>query len=463
MRLSHLDGKINLASHKFSLRVNLDYLAELILYIEELKLRLAFDTLYRRLKRIKMIKILKKYKTRRLYIITLIVSTMLLISCGSSGGGGGSNTPNTQNKSNIEIGAHYYLWYPSNFNHGNLRSKLSPEQEPLLGHYSSKSPQVAEQHIEIASNYGIDFFTLDWWPTRPAQNQSIKDGFLNASNISKMKFCIFYETIDLGYNESTRTVFVDNEKKQKFISNLKSIANDYFSHPQYYKVNGRPVIFFYVTRTLGGDYKGMFTESRDELKKLGYDPFFIGDEIYWISTQNDPSGMLVTDAPNFDRINLFDALTSYNSYAPSLTNHAGYGITSSHLRDTASLYDRYKEAAPNARIVPGVLPGYNDRGHRLNIDNYPIARQYSVDQNQGSMLREYLNQIGSRYLDDQLKMLVITSWNEWNEDTAIEPIKETPESSNDSMNGAYAQGLKYGGSGFEALTEVKAFSDLYEK
>jgi len=215
-----------------------------------------------------------------------------------------------------------------------------------------------------------------------------------------------------------------------------------------------------LTRALGGDYKAMFMEAREELNALGFDPFFIGDEIYWISTQNDQS---VTGAPNIDRINLFDALTSYNSYAPSLTGHSGYGSTSSHLRDTAGLYDRYKLVAPQAKIVPGVLPGYNDRGHRLGINNYPIARAYSAEQNQGSMLKEYLNQIGATYLDDELKMLVITSFNEWNEDTAIEPIKETLESADDSKNGAYTQGLKYGGSGFEALTEVKAFSDLYEK
>jgi glycoprotein endo-alpha-1,2-mannosidase len=390
---------------------------------------------------------------KRKLVFYLLFMILVFSSCGG-GGGESTQNANTNSSSKLNIGAHYYVWYPQNFKQGHLRSRLSPPQEPLLGQYDSDNPSVAENHIKTASDYGIDFFTLDWWPSRPRQNEAINNGFLKAQNISLMKYCIFYETIDLGYDESTRTVFIDAAKKRKFIDDLKSIAKNYFSHPQYYKINNRPVIFFYVTRTLGGDYRSMLLEARAELNTMGFDPYFVGDEIYWISTHNTENGPVVIGDPNVDRIALFDAITSYNSYAPSYTSHAGYGSTSQHLVETAQLYERFKLYAPNSKIIPGVLPGYNDRGHRLSINNYVISRQYAPIENQGSMLKEYLNQIGLKYLDKSLNTVVITSWNEWNEDTAIEPISASKISSNDIRNGDYTQGFVYGGDGFEALREV---------
>lgn len=55
-------------------------------------------------------------------------------------------------------------------------------------------------------------------------------------------------------------------------------------------------------------------------------------------------------------------------------------------------------------------------------------------------------------------MVALTSWNEWNEDTAIEPIAPIAESSQDRLNGRFTQGFSYGGSGFEALEVVAEVS-----
>ncbi len=86
------------------------------------------------------------------------------LSCG--GGGGGPYL----------VGAHYYVWYPSNFRQGYLRAALRPAESPELGEYSSRSAAVAEAHIGAAVSHGIDFFSLDWWPNRPAQNAADRVG-----------------------------------------------------------------------------------------------------------------------------------------------------------------------------------------------------------------------------------------------------------------------------------------------
>src|SRR5262249_57884329 len=104
-----------------------------------------------------------------------------------SGGRGGDRFP---------VGAHFYVWYPWNFADGYLRGVLAPRQWPAFGEYDSRSPAIAERQIALAVSHGIDFFTVDWWPKRPEQNEAIGSGLLRASNIDDIRFCIFYETPD---------------------------------------------------------------------------------------------------------------------------------------------------------------------------------------------------------------------------------------------------------------------------
>lgn len=389
--------------------------------------------------------------------VSRLCSLVLLIAvsaCG--GGGGGSSTVSSDTSSSLLLGAHYYVWFPSNFRQGYLRDRLEPEQGPLLGEYNSTNPQVAEQHINWAAEYGIDFFTLDYWPNRPRQNAAIEQGFLAARNLDRIKFCIFYETIDLNFISDRLQTDITAEAKAKFLSDMDQIAQKFFSHPQYLKVDGRPVIFFYVTRTLTGQYREAFSEARARLQAMGFNPFFIGDEIYWISATETASGPINTTLPSPERIALFDAITSYNMYAPSITSHAGFGVTSTHLSDVRALYEQYRQAAPQVPIVPGLIPGYNDRGHRPGLDHFPIARAFAPELDAGSMLREFYNQVGRPYLDSKLKMAVVTSFNEWNEDTAIEPHAPAVVSPNDDSGGRFTTGLPYGGSGFEGLEAIRA-------
>jgi hypothetical protein len=348
------------------------------------------------------------------------------------------------------VGAHYYVWYPSNFSQGYLRAELRPPQSPALGEYDSRSPTVAEQHISLAAASGIDFFALDWWPNRPAQNAAIDSGFLRASNLGRIRFCIFYNSFGLGERQNGQGILFDSATKNRFVSDMQTIARRYFGHPSYLRVDGRPVIELYITREMRGLFAEAMQEMRAALGAAGYDPFVIGDEIFWsvIEANEDPGAPArTTGEPQVSRIRLFDAITAYNLYEGSRPQDSGFGAASAFVGDSAALYGRYRDAG-GVPIVPAVIPGFNDRGTRLGAGHFAIPRRWTADAPEGSFFSESIERIAKPFADGHLRMVLITSWNEWNEDTAIEPAAAAPPTSDDSSGRQlFTQGYLYEGFG----------------
>jgi glycoprotein endo-alpha-1,2-mannosidase len=359
------------------------------------------------------------------------------------------------------VGAHYYVWFPRNFRHGTLRGRLKPKQEPMLGLYTSDDVAVVEQHIAWCSQYGIDFLTLDWWPSTRERQALIPHAILEARNIGDIKFCIFYETWALGFDGMIGATKMDADTTARMVSDLTTIADGLFDHPSYLRVDGRPVIVLYLTRTLTGAFKEAIAEVRSVLAARGHDVFLVGDEVFWKVSPVVPLGRkphpLVED-PQPSRVELFDAITAYNMYENERKSQKGYGAESTFMQDVGAKYAEYRAASSNsAYFVPHILPGYNDRGVRLNVDHYTIPRQWSQDAAEGTFFEEAFDRLGFPYMDKRLNMLLITSFNEWNEDTAIEPVRSAaPTSKDGSLSGtAYTEGYTYGGFGLTYLEVVR--------
>ncbi len=355
------------------------------------------------------------------------------------------------------VGAHYYVWYPENFASGYLRGVLRPAQTPRLGEYDSRSPLIAEQHIALAVSHGIDFFTLDWWPDRPAQNAAIESGFLRASNIGDIRFCIFYESTVLSDRVKENGIVFDAATKDRFVSDLMTIARRYFAHPSYLRIDGRPVLVLYATREMRGLFPQAMHEMRRAMATEGYDPFVIGDEIFWVVVDAEDAGAAtrVTGAPQLSRIRLFDAITAYNLYLEGRERHRGYGSASRFISDSVKLYRRYRDVA-GIPIVPGVVPGFNDRAVRPGSDHFVIPRRWTAGAREGSFFAEAIERIGKPLADPKLHAILITSWNEWNEDTAIEPLSPSPPTADDvSGQQLFTQGYMYEGFGSAYLDVVR--------
>jgi hypothetical protein len=106
----------------------------------------------------------------------------------------------------------------------------------------------------------------------------------------------------------------------------------------------------------------------------------------------------------------FDGITGYNMYSANRT--------SNFLKNVDKVYQKFFSYARshNLCFIPTVIPGYDDRN--LKGLNRPI-----LERREGKFYEDFWT-IAKKYLDPNLKMALITTFNEWHEGTEIEPSKE---------------------------------------
>ena len=375
------------------------------------------------------------------------------------------------------VGAYYYLWNPENFSGGTLRAHLTPPQLPAASLVNSQNIRTARRDIANASHAGINFFAMDWWPYDPGSSPRIAEQadamktFLAAPNIAKIRFAMFYETWNLGFNPGNESTPVTFRMELHFDSDMAAFARDYFHDPSYLRIDGRPVVFLYLTRTLTGDVAGMINGARTVLKAMGFNPFFIGDEVYWRVTPETPGPTVpvLTTAPQSARIEQFDAITSYTLYYgdPDFLlgptgDYTGYPGATDIVADERHLLNEYSAASDGrVPVIPDISSGFNDRGFRLPTDHPAQPRQWLPGEGPASTLDHLFRCVALPEVDPALPIVMVTSWNDWNEDTGIEPISGTPTRTDDSPSGdEYTQGYTYGGEGRAALRVLRTDAAL---
>ena len=298
------------------------------------------------------------------------------------------------------VGAYYYPWYYDDF-HGRryLRQYLVPQQLPELGEYNDRTGAVINQHLDWSRFAGIDFWVASWWGPESREDVTLLNHILLNPNLNDFKIAVFYETTGRTNNF---------ENYDNLGPDITYLANNYFNHPNYLKINNKPVLFIYLTRVLSGrgTLQSSLTTIRNAASVAGYEVFIVGDQVF---------GSPPSSANN---IALLDAITNYDVYGSM--GASGYATQTS-VNSYYSAQSGWKTLAQgvNVGFIPGTVPGFNDNGVR-NGHN-PLSRKLMADQEFGSLFRAMVVE-AKKHVDNTLgNMLMVTSWNEWHEDTQIEP------------------------------------------
>eukprot|EP00934_Nitzschia_sp_Nitz4_P002007 Nitzschia sp. Nitz4//scaffold27_size158506//100647//103643//NITZ4_002610-RA/size158506-snap-gene-0.202-mRNA-1//1//CDS//3329545518//2007//frame0 len=331
---------------------------------------------------------------------------------------------------NITLGAYYYPWWYKHFqvsNEGYLRRELYPRQEIRLGRYDDTQASVIQQHLAWSEQANIKVWVSSWWGPRSSTDSFLRHlAFTDKVELGDHKIAILYETTGRIKQDENGTYMYNKNVADDFAYICQQ--QQYFSHPNYYRINGRPVVAIYLTRLLDkhevlDDVVGIIRSKCDH-----YDVYIIGDQVW---------GM-----PPTESLDHLDAVTNYDMYGNmKKPRYAGQDRVDAYFAKAK----KWKEYAAehNASFIPGCSPGYNDRGVRLDKNNTALSRRLDENQEEGTLLAAQLLQSiplvdpGADYL------LLVNSFNEWHEDTQVEPC-DGPTTSEPYT---YTQGLDYTGYG----------------
>jgi hypothetical protein len=330
------------------------------------------------------------------------------------------------------VGVHYYPWYYDDFHGGRyLRERLMPKQRPMLGEYNDRRLAIIGQHLSWSREVGIDFWSASWWGPGSREDTTLLTHIFQHPKLKDFKIAILYETVGRTQN------FSDYSKLRP---DIRYLARNYFSRDNYLKIDGRPVVIIYLTRVLSsrGTLHNSLAAMRQAAASLGFQLYIIGDQVFGsrLSSQAD--------------VGALDAIINYDVYGSmQATGYAGQGKVDSYYGHQA----RWKALADSVGTdyAPAVTPGFNDKAVREGHN--PVSRQLTEDDEFGSLFRAMLQ--GAKPLTDPDlgHMIFVTSWNEWHEDTQIEPVDEAPQTSTDDSDSgtALTRGLAYEGYGFRYL------------
>ncbi|QZY01185.1 glycoside hydrolase family 99-like domain-containing protein [Halobaculum rubrum] len=293
-----------------------------------------------------------------------------------------------------DVGAHYYPWYGAplhSWNDGEW--SLESPSTPVLGNYNSTDPDVIEQHIDWCRQAGISWLNVSWWGRHRSHDNRLQQDILEHPRADELEWSILYETT--GRLGSEPVEFDDNVIQSEFADDLSYLAETYFQRDAYKHIDGRPVLYIWVAQNLRGDVRGAYEAA---VEAAGVRPYLIVD----IPTQSGVNASPIVEVA--------DAVTTYSVYDPQNPTVDAF------VEAAQSSYRSWYRAAEyvDVDVIPTAVPGFDDTEiTHVQRDNEPVQSTPEIYEQTANAAR--------RYADGPI---LVTSFNEWYEDTQIEPSEE---------------------------------------
>ena len=270
--------------------------------------------------------------------------------------------------------AQFYPWYPNlaAWNDSDLAGRP-------LRRYSTDDLADVTRLARQARSAGIDAFDMSW--QGPTDRRL--DTILDAAKAAGIKACAFIESWDA--NKSN--LIGQGADVETMTAWIEYLVDGYSSHPAYLRVGARPVIFVYTASNLS---TGEWTSVMARVRASGRQPLVIGD-FYQFPLLEPLDGA-------------YDYLTVWYTADELLMRNR---LESLRVRTYSLL-----RPGDRRRIwVATVSPGYDD-------SNVASRTRHTVVPRDGARLYDLM---WSTVLETAADWVIITTWNEWFEHTAIEP------------------------------------------
>ena len=263
----------------------------------------------------------------------------------------------------VPVLAYYYIWYDaSSWN----RAKID---YPQLGKYSSDDPAVMLQHIQWAKKAGIDGFIVSWKSTTVLNSRL--DQLATIAEQQNFKLAVIYEGLDFNRNPLPASTIA---------SDLDYFIQHFAGRPAF-QLLSKPLVIW------SGTWK------------------FTPNEIAQVTKSRRASLFMLASERSLDGYNRLADLVDGDAYYWSSVNpetFTGY---------TAKLVGMSQAVHQHGGLwIPPAAPGFDAR---------LVGGTSVVDRKNGDTFRTQINTAMASSPD----ALGIISWNEFSENSYIEPSK----------------------------------------
>ena len=149
-------------------------------------------------------------------------------------------------------------------------------QKPLLGEYDDRDPKVIAQHLEWSERANIGLWVTSWWGPNTREDNTTREAILTHPGLEDHKISLFYETFG-------RILKNEDYSLHRVEPDVEFMCSHYFSHPNYFHIDGKPVVYVYLTRLLEdlGNLQQVLELMRQTARATGgKEIYIIGDHIF---------------------------------------------------------------------------------------------------------------------------------------------------------------------------------------
>ncbi len=264
-----------------------------------------------------------------------------------------------------------------------------------LGYYDEPLTEVADWEIKWMVEHGIDAQFYCWFDNQTKAPifkthicGALDDGYFNAQYCDEMNFALIWEAANASSPD------MDGFKKYL----VPYWVDHYFSHPNYYRVDGKAVLAIFglpkAINSIGGPekFKEAMQYLEDVLKGLGYTGLIT----------------MTSGEPNDEVYNAgITAVYAYN------WGHQSYSFEYTKSRINA------QQSQDRTHCVPTACVGYNDVAWREFRSPFAEAGEF------GQMLDWIKTDALKKYENDsetwKKKFVMLATWNEYGEGTIMCP------------------------------------------
>ena len=307
------------------------------------------------------------------------------------------------------------------------------DRKPVWGYQDEADPSVMEFQIEEAVKYGVNVFIYDWYwyDHRPYLENCLNEGFLGAKNNDKMKFFLMWANHDVNYAWDKRlsdTIWTNSvniwegaQDRNEFNKVVHRVIDKYFSRPNYYKIEGKPVFMIYdvenLIKGLGGIEKTVeaLEYFREETIKAGHP----GLEIQltgWGERQTNVSGVDSERTMSTKEVVPalgFDSITNYQ-FVHIVVMNRHYKEVLEIMRNEYARMDRDYTVPyyPHVSVGWDNNPRFNEHLDTVCYGNTPELFEEGL-----RMAKEYVD----THPNLKAPLITVNSWNEWTETSHLQP------------------------------------------